>query len=454
MIHAEFESPWDELIHYLKVGDSEGLQQFFGKLPPEEEAWLMSRLAPKAQAHVMAMLDPEAAADMLEEISESQALDIIEELTTQQAAPIFEQMQSDLQADLLARLPQGEAQEILGILPPEDADDARRLMAYEPDEAGGMMVTEYLAYREDQKVQEVFDDLRTHGEVYSDYEIQYAYILTPENRLSGVLALRDLLFANRSLAIREVMIADPLRVHHKQNLDQIVQFFQDHQLVGAPVVDGDGRLVGVVQRNAVLKRKANRASRTFMLVSGIIGGEEYRTMPLFSRSFRRLAWLSINIVLNILAASVIAAYTGTLEQVIALAIFLPMISDMSGCSGNQAVAVSMRELSLGLIKPHELVRVFFKEASLGVINGLALGLLLALVAGVWTGNPYLGLVVGSALALNTVVSVILGGTLPLFLRKIRVDPALVSGPALTTVTDMCGFLFALGLATLLLAKLV
>ena len=173
-------------------------------------------------------------------------------------------------------------------------------------------------------------------------------------------------------------------------------------------------------------------------------------MPLLQRSRRRLTWLSVNIVLNILAASVIAFYQDTLSSVIALAVFLPIISDMSGCSGNQAVAVSIRELTLGLVKPNELFRVLAKEIGVGIVNGVILGMLLALVAILWKGNPYFGLVVGGALAVNTIVAVCLGGLIPLYLKKMGKDPALASGPILTTVTDMCGFFFALAFATFMM----
>ena len=177
-------------------------------------------------------------------------------------------------------------------------------------------------------------------------------------------------------------------------------------------------------------------------------------MALLLRSARRLSWLSINVFLNLLAASIIAYYQDTLAAVITLAVFLPIISDMSGCSGNQAVAVSMRELVLGLIKPYELLRVIWKEASLGVINGTVLGIILGGAAFAWKGNPMLGLVVGGALALNTVVAVCLGGAIPLMLSRFRQDPALASGPILTTVTDMCGFFLVLSFARAALPWLV
>jgi magnesium transporter len=211
--------------------------------------------------------------------------------------------------------------------------------------------------------------------------------------------------------------------------------------------------VGVVLPRLVEEAINKQKTKTFLRLSGIIGGEEFRTMPLAVRSGRRLSWLSMNIVLNIIAASVIAFYQDTLAAVIALAVFLPMVSDMSGCSGNQAVAVSMRELSLGLVKPREIMWVIFKETRVGIVNGFVLGLLLGTVAFLWQDNIWLGIVVGGALAANTLVSVTLGGSLPLILKQFRVDPALVSSPILTTVTDMCGFFFVLSFAAAVLPKL-
>jgi magnesium transporter len=166
-------------------------------------------------------------------------------------------------------------------------------------------------------------------------------------------------------------------------------------------------------------------------------------MPLRKRSGRRLSWLSVNILLNVLAASVIAVYQDTLREVIALAVFLPIISDMSGCSGNQAVAVSIRELSLGRVAAHQLFWVLKKEMAVGILNGLVLGLLIGLIAWLWKGNVALGLVIGGALWINTLVAVSIGGLVPLILHRFKQDPAIASSPILTTLTDMCGFFIVL-----------
>ena len=314
------------------------------------------------------------------------------------------------------------------------------------------MITEYLSYPEHLTVGDVVENLRAHEE-YSDYEIQYAYVTDAAVRLVGVLRLRDLVLAKAATPVRSIMIRKPLHVPVDASLEELKQFFTDHPFVGAPVTDADGRLVGVVRRAAMEAALGERATQTFLAVAGLRGEEELRTMPVLRRSRRRLTWLSINILLNVVAASVIAFFQETLAAVIALAVFLPIISDMSGCSGNQAVAVSIRELTLGLVKPYEFLRVVLKEGAVGMINGMVLGMLLAGVAILWKGNVYLGLVVGSALMLNTLLAVLLGGLIPLALKALKHDPALASGPILTTVTDMVGFFLVLSFASLMLAQL-
>ncbi|MBU0638489.1 MAG: magnesium transporter, partial [Planctomycetes bacterium] len=288
--------------------------------------------------------------------------------------------------------------------------------------------------------------MHANAETYQDYDVQYAYVTGEQSTLVGVLRLRDLLLARRSRPISSMMVGDPQTVLDTAPLDDLRATFDRYQFYGVPAVNAAGALVGVVQRADVEEALADRSDSDYLKSQGIVGGEELRTMPLFLRSRRRLAWLSINIVLNIIAASVIALYQETLAAVIALAVFLPIISDMSGCSGNQAVAVTMRELTLGLVRPTELARVWLKEASVGAINGVVLGVLIAAAAWLWKGNPFLGLVVGGALAINTVVAVSIGGLVPLLLRRFNMDPALASGPILTTITDMCGFFLVLSFA--------
>lgn len=437
----------------VAAADDARLTQLIEELSPTDLALAASRLRPDERQAMLTMVPAGSAAELIHEVSESQGADLLEELPPERAAPIIDALDSAEQADLLGEIRPDSAAAILEALPPAGAAEVRQLLQYAPDTAGGMMVTEYLSYRRDQTVADVIADMHDRHEAYRDYDVQYVYVIDEAGRLVGVLRLRDLLFTPRHKVLADVMLPDPLSVNVTSSLEALNRFFDEHRLFGISVVDAAGRLVGVAQRSRAEELDSKQSNRAFLGISGIIGGEEFRSMPTLVRAGRRLTWLSINIVLNILAASMIAMYQDTLKAAIALAVFLPMISDMSGCSGNQAVAVSMRELTLGLLRPHEFARVLLKEGLVGIINGLALGALLAGVAMIWKGNPYLGLVVGVALATNTLLAVILGGLLPLLLKRLKLDPAVVAGPILTTVTDMCGFFLVLSIATRVLPHL-
>ncbi len=445
--------PWVELERLVEESDAEHLEAFLEALPPGEPARALSHLDSQDQVRLLTALDPQHAADLVEQIPDAQAAELFEQLEPGTAAAIVDELPSDEQADLIGDLPREEADAILDAMDPDEARDARLLSRYPDDAAGGLMVTEFLAYPQAFTVTDVVDDLRTHADEYREYNVQYAYVTSQNFRLVGVLQLRDLLLARKRQPISELMRRDPLTVSDLADLDELRDFFDRHPFYGVPVTDEQHAIIGVVRRAAVEEALADRSDSNYLKSQGIVGGEELRSMPLLLRSRRRLSWLSVNILLNVLAASVIAFYQETLAAVIALAVFLPIISDMSGCSGNQAAAVSMRELALGLVRPTEMLYVLGKEVLLGMVNGIALGTLIAAVAWLWKGNPYLGLVVGGALALNTTIAVSIGGCIPLVLKRMGKDPALASGPILTTVTDMCGFFIVLSFASALLPQL-
>ena len=450
---SEETRPWQALRDLTEARQAEELEAYLDTLSPAETARAISRLDEATRTSMLTLIDPGEAADVLDDLSVEQAADLIEEMRPEEAAGIFEELPADEQADILADMSSRDADAVLGEMAAADAARARTLMEHDADSAGGLMIAEYLSFRQDLTTDDVLANLRENRDEYSDYEVQYAYVVDDHGQLVGVLRLRDLMLSERNLPIHRLMIPNPLSVPVSYGLDEMVGFFEDHEFLGVPVVDEEGRLVGVLRNSVVREAVERRAKNVFLKVSGIIGGEELRNLPLRVRCVRRLSWLCPNIVLNIIAASVISMYQDTLQAAIVLAVFLPIISDMSGCSGNQAVAVSIRELAMGLIQPREVWRVFMKEGSLGVINGLALGILLGSVAALWQGNVYLGLVVGAALALNTILSVLLGGLVPLVLKGFKVDPALASGPILTTVTDMCGFFLVLSFASMTLDKL-
>ena len=441
----------DALAAALDAAEGERLTEIVESLSTQDALRQVSLLGPEERNRVVSLISQEAAASLVEEAPVELAASLIEGVESPVAAKIMEELDSDTQADIVQELKTSEAEAILSEMDPEEATGVRKLAQYAPDTGGGLMESEIFSFRTTDTVSAVLQRMASGDEDFERYRGQHPYIIDEAGKLVGVVSLRGLLTSKRSGLLADIMSL-PQTVTADTALDDLESLFEAHPFLGVPVVDEQGTPLGVVSRVAVAEAALKRAEHDSLSRQRV--GDELRSMPTGVRSRRRLAWLSSNIVLNIIAASVISAYEQTLAAVIAIAVFLPMVSDMSGCSGNQAVGVSMRELALGLARPADVFHVWRKELSVGLVNGIVLGIMIGIVAWIWKGSPYLGLVIGLALAANTVIAVSIGGTVPLLLKRFGVDPAVASGPLLTTVTDMAGFFLVLSLATLFMPYLV
>jgi len=441
-------APWDRLRALTASGDGDALQDYLEHLEPLATIRALFRLSAEDQERLVSLLPAERAAEIIEDLPDVHAADLIERLDASTAAEIVEELDSDHGADLLAEIDPAGRHAILAEMAPDQAGSMRSLITYPANVAGGLMSTEYYAYPIAARVDDFLVDLRRRRDDVEQLP-QRLILVDADRKPMGAVEIADVLLADADTALATLSKAvEPVKVD--TDLAELEDYFRRYETLGAPIIDLDGRLVGRLRQHAVMDAIAERAQEEQLKSQGIVGGEELRHLPIVTRSKRRLSWLSINILLNIMAASVIAMFQDTLSALIALAVFLPIVSDMSGCSGNQAIAVTMRELTLGIIKPRDALRVWWQEASVGLMNGLALGILLGIAAYLWQGSALLGLVIGGALAINTLVAVSIGGTIPLLLKGMRADPAIASGPVLTTVTDMCGFFLVLGFATLAL----
>jgi magnesium transporter len=446
VIRAEADdSAFDEIAALVDAGDRVRIGRKLDSLNASDTARMLLLLDNDQQKRLLELLKPEDAASIVEELPDEQAADVVERLDVDTAAHILEELDLDQSADIINELHDDDAKGILERMDPEDAAEVQELASYESDTAGGLMSADTFAFTKDETVGAVLRRLTGDEEDYERYQSQHPYIVDARGRLVGVVSLRGLLTSKRSATLSDIM-SKASSVLPAAMLSELEDIFDDSDFLGVPVTDSSRKLIGVVSRQTVAEATLERSELDALKVSGVVG-DELRSMPTWLRAKRRLSWLTVNIGLNIVAASIIAFYEDTLAAVIALAVFLPIVSDMSGCTGNQAVAVSMRELALGVARPTDIVRVWFKEISVGLINGTALGILLGAAAWAWKGNPWIGIVVGLALALNTLVAVSIGGLVPLVLKRFNIDPAVASGPMLTTATDMCGFFLVLSLAS-------
>jgi len=444
-LSEEQKHPVREALSLLENSNLEECLDIVRELSARDLRRAFDRFDSDERLQVITGLGPDDASVIVQRLPESQAARILETLPAELAADIVEALPAPEGGDLLRALEE-HSDEVLEKV--DDTDGRISLQSSYPDDTAGALMEEHTLSVEDSRTVGTVLDLLTESQTsHREREVQYIYVTDKSGVLCGVLPLRNLVMAERRTRVKTVMIADPAHVVDSLDLEGLESKFEERKFLGLPVIDSEGKLLGVVTRSAVEKATAESRSDDYLKSAGIVGGEELRSMPIFERSKRRFGWLLPNIGLNLVSASVIAMFQDTLEAAIALAVFLPIVSDMSGCSGNQAVAVSVRELTLGILRPRDFVRVLIKEGLVGVINGLALGVVLGGVCYIWKQNLPLALVIGSALAINTLVSVMLGGVIPLALKKFKADPALASSPILTTCTDMFGFLLVLGIAS-------
>jgi magnesium transporter len=444
---------FETVIRQLRGGEEAAVKTAMSSLHPVDAARLVARLDESDRLALLEILNHETAAGIVGQLNERDQAQVVGALEPEVASGIVREMASDEAADVLGDLPKAKTDAILATWSPRQAAKARRLIAFAENSAGGLMATEFVALRENLTVRQALRSLRAQLRRLKEGSATYVYTVDRNGALTGVLQLRDLVTRRPDQVLADLKLSQVQFVHHSARKDEVAHQFHRHRYLALPVVDDEQRLLGVITADSLVDLTREIATDEIMKMQGL-GTDETRALPVFRIVRRRITWLSLNILLNLIAASVIALYTDTLRAVIALAVFLPIISDMSGVSGMQAVAVSIRDLALNRTSPREFWQVISKEARIGFINGLILGAEIGLVSYLWKGLPWLGGVVALSLWLNTIIAVCIGSGLPLLIKKFNWDPAIASGPILTTVTDLMGFLIVLSLATRLLPHLI
>jgi magnesium transporter len=441
---------WEQLGELIDSGLPEAVVTFLRLLPPDQTSYTVSHLPAEKQSAMLAMLsehEPAFAADLMEHFADEQSAQMLDQLEPGEAAAIVDQMDSDEQVDVLSELAADDAEAILEQMDAEEAVDVQQRLQYAEDTAGGLMITEYLAYPADQDVDSVLADLRANADRYNEFEVRYLYMTDGHGGLAGVVPMRCLVMAKRGQPLVSQAIEVPATVDVDAHADELEDIFDRVDYSALPVLDREGCLAGVVQRAAVREAQGEVAEQNLAKFGGIIRGEELRSMPLSSRAARRLMYLLPIMLLMIVSASIIALFEGTVEQLPILAAFLPVVAGVCGSGGFQSVAVTMRETSLGLVDPRDTFLVMRKEIAVGAATGLLLGAVLCGIVWVWRGSLPLAVVIGGAIPLVTVIAKAVGGAIPLVLQKIKLDPAMASGPVLTTVVDLASFLTTLALAS-------
>lgn len=417
------------------------------QLHPADLADRLQRLELDEARVILPQLPPALAAAALAELEPDRQHELLLALPIPELSPLLAELAPNIVADLVTELPPPTRRTALETLPDEQRQRVQALLRYAPDSAGGVMSNRFIALREDMNVEEVRELLRDRAQEERTEDIAYLYVTDAQQRLVGIVSLRDLVFRRAERQMTEIMNRDVKFVRAEADQEELARQFEHYHYLGLPVLDAEGRFVGVVKASDALEVASREATEDMQLMVGLSGEE--RALTPWQQSIRvRLPWLYINLGTAFLAAFVVGAFEETIAQWTALAVFLPIVAGQGGNAGMQTLTVIIRDLALGELSPGDGRRALLKEMILGLLNGLAIGLVVGMIGWWWKGSITLGLVAGLAMLLNQLAAAASGVLIPLGLKALRLDPALASSIFLTTVTDVAGFFFFLGLATM------
>jgi magnesium transporter len=417
----------------------------FGRFHPADQADVIEFLEREPRSQLLALLTPEAVGTIIEEMDPETAIEISQDLGPIQLSQALDQASPDVAADVLRSLPQDVAIETLEQM--SEAEDVLPLLEYEDDAAGGLMTPEFIALREDMTVAQALRFVQQFAEDLDPVDISYLMVVDSNRVLLGGVELGGLVLAQPYQLVSLVMDSDVRWVPTGTDQEECAHLMHRYNIGSLPVIDDDGKLVGVLKLEDMIGVLHEEATEDMYRMIGV--GQEERVLGPFWRSVRsRLPWLCVNLATAVLAGLVITLFQSTMAQAVALAAFLPVIAGQGGIAGTQTLTLIVRSMALGEIAPGSASRLLLKEMGLGLVHGIALAMLVGIIAFVWQGNQFLALVVAAAMISNMVVAGISGVIVPITFKAVNIDPALASAVAVTTVTDVMGFLVYLGLATL------
>jgi magnesium transporter len=435
------------LLEQIEAGvlTGDALTALLAELHPADVADLMEELSPEKATELLRRLSLADRADVLEYVEEEEGAEIANRLPDAELVDILDEMSADDAADLLGDLDPSRAERLLREM--DEEENVRSLLNYPEDSAGGLMVPLAFHLRDTLSVAQVLTILR---ELQPDPElIFYLFVQDAQDRLVGQVSIRHLVIHPTDRLIRDIMDEEVISVKVLDDQATCARLAQQYSLVALPVVDDELHLLGIITVDDLVDVVAEEAQEDTLLLGGLSGeAEVYDTIPAAVR--KRLPWLVVNLGTAFMAASIIGLFEATIAQFTILALFQSIVAGQGGNAGTQTLTLVVRGLGTGEITIRDAIDLLRREAVVGIIQGVSVGILLAGIAYLWKGDLTISLVLAVAMLGNMIMANIAGVFIPMVLEKVKVDPAIASGVFVTTVTDMCGFFFFLGLATLVL----
>ncbi|MFD1040700.1 magnesium transporter [Virgibacillus byunsanensis] len=446
----ETKEHWEKLTTALTNDRISEFREEFLDMHAYDQAMYFMEQTAESRLLIYSFLSPEEVADFMENIELDDIEPFFTEMDPRFASMVFSELATDDAVDILNELEKDMVASFLTIMDNEAAHEIKELLHYEEKTAGSIMTTEFVAIYKTQTVKQVMERLKVEA---PDAEtIYYLYVLDEVKRLVGVTSLRDLIIADDSTLVEDIMSEKIVSVSVAKDQEDVAQMMRDYDFLALPVIDFQEHLLGIITVDDIMDVMEEEASDDYSKLAGVSDMDRPNDNALISAK-KRLPWLIILLFLGMLTASLIGRFEATLEEVAALAIFIPLIAGMAGNTGTQALAVAVRGIATGDYGQQGKTKLILREAGTGIITGTVCGTVITVVIYLWKGEIFLGLLVGISIMASLIVATIAGSFVPLLMDRLKVDPAVASGPFITTINDIISVLIYFGIATAFLSYL-
>ena len=451
--HAVHHMNKELLIDSLKNEDIEGFRAEFLELHPYDQASFFKELDEEHREKIYHYLSPEEMATLFEnlEIDDDEYKDVLAEMNPNYAADMISKMYVDDAVDVLNELEKDQVVSYLTIMDEEAAQEIKDLLHYEEYTAGSIMTTDFVSISANQTVRSAMYILK--NEAPKAETIYYIYVLDEHKRLLGVISLRDLIVNDDDTMIADITNDRIVSVSVGEDQEEVARKIKDYNFLALPVVDFQNHLLGIITVDDVMDVMEEEASDDYSKLAAVSDMDTIDRNPL-SAARKRLPWLIILLFLGMMTASLIGRFEETLNKVAILAVFIPLIAGMAGNTGTQALAVAVRGIATGDLEKENKWKLIVREAGTGLITGTICGVLVAIIIFIWKGNIFLGILVGISILCTLIVATLAGALIPLIMHKFKIDPAVASGPFITTINDLISILIYFGMATLFMSYLL
>ena len=439
------------IIKTLKENKKKDFEAILDELHPYDIAQIYEDLPEKHKTRFLLFMNIDSLADLIQELSKDAQLDVLNKLGIEKTGKVLDLMDNDDLAVLLDDLSPKKIASLLSGMKKSESQIVQDIMNYPPETAGRLMTNRFVWIRDYYTVIEAVGKLKTFADFAET--INYLYVIDQDRKLVGVVSYRDLLIADPDEVIRNVMYERVISVNVDTDQEEVARMIERYDFLAIPVVNEENVLMGIATVDDIIDVVIQEANEDFEKLSATGKSIDFETKA-YVAAYRRLPWLILLLFIGILSGSIISGYEDTLQKVVALAFFMPMISGMTGNTGTQSLAVVVRGLASHDIDKKVVTKLILREFYVSLIIGLICGIIISLIAFFWQGNAVLGAVVGCSLFFTLIIGTLAGTIIPLILYRFNIDPAVASGPLITTLNDIFSLVTYFGIATMFIHYLM